>query len=80
LELKASGLRGNDSFFNIVSKVLEIEVPYLLAIGKVTGAQMSEIVADREQRSVESRRVMSGLMSGFRHVFAAIIWVLGSIP
>jgi len=55
LELKASGLRGNGSFFNIVSKVLlEIEVPYLLAMGKFIGAQMSEIVADGEQRSVES--------------------------
>jgi hypothetical protein len=54
LELKASGSRGNGSFFNIVSKVLEIEVPYLLAMGKFIGAQMSEIVADREQRSVES--------------------------
>jgi hypothetical protein len=42
-------------FFNIVWKLLlEIEVPYLLAIGKFIGAQMSEIVVDREQRSVES--------------------------
>jgi hypothetical protein len=53
--LKASGLRGNGGFFNIVWKLfLEIEVPYLLAIGKFIGAQMSEIVAHREQRSVES--------------------------
>jgi hypothetical protein len=42
LELKASGLRGNGSFFNIVSEVLEIEVPYLLAMGKFIGAQMSD--------------------------------------
>ena len=54
MELKPSGLRGNGSFFNIVSKVLEIEVPYLLVMGKFIDAQMSEIVADREQRSVES--------------------------
>jgi hypothetical protein len=44
LELKASGLGGNASFFNIVSKVLEIEVPCLLAMGKFIGAQMSEIL------------------------------------
>jgi hypothetical protein len=55
LELKGGGLRGNGSFFNLVSKVLlEMEVPYLLAMGKFIGAQMSEIVTDREQRSVES--------------------------
>ena len=59
MELKASGSRGNGSFFNIVSKVLEIEVPYLLAMGKFIGAQMSEIVADREQRSVESHARMA---------------------
>jgi len=34
--------------------LLEIEIPYLLAVGKFIGAQMSEIVADREQRSVDS--------------------------
>ena len=44
---------------------LDIQLSYLFAIGKFVGAQMPEIVGDREQRAIESNAGIASSLDSY---------------